>query len=151
MFGAVGDTPYRIVLVLHILSILVAFAPAFTHPLVVQQTQDLPDEASRRRLIGLLAGNGRRIYGPALIVAGIFGFALSGMSGGIYALSQGWLIASIIIWIAMNGLIHAVLVPAERAMAEGDDAARVRYDRAGPLTGILLLLMVVLMIFKPGA
>ena len=34
MFAAIGDTPYNIMLLLHILPGVVAFAPAFSHPLL---------------------------------------------------------------------------------------------------------------------
>ncbi len=149
MVAAIGDTPYNIVLVLHILSALVAFAPAFVHPLLIQQSKGM-DTGSRQALLGHLMGNGRRMYGPALIINGLLGFALSGMSGGIYALSQTWLIAAIVVWIAMNGLIHAVLIPAERAMSNGDDSAEARFDKAGPVVAILLVIMLILMVFKPG-
>ena len=50
-----------------------------------------------------MVAHGRRIYGPAVILTGLLGFALSGMSDGIHAIGDGWMIAAIIIWIAMNG------------------------------------------------
>ena len=150
MFAAVRDTPYNIVLIVHILAGMVAFAPAFTHSLLVNQANGLPDE-SRRSLWGYMAGNGRKLYSPALIVVGLAGFALSGMSEGVHSLSQGWLIGSIILWIAMNGVLHAMLIPAERAVAAGDDAAAKRVDIGGPIMTVLLLITLYLMVFKPGA
>ena len=39
MFAAIGDTPYKIMLLVHILAIMVAFAPAFVH-----HGADRPDE-----------------------------------------------------------------------------------------------------------
>ncbi len=150
MVAVIGDTPYNIVLVVHILSASVAFAPAFVHPLLMKQSSGM-DPGSRQALMGYIGGNARRIYGPALIVNGLLGFALSGMSDGVYALSQAWLIVAIVVWIAMNGLIHAVLMPAERAMAAGDNSLESRFDIAGPVVAILLVVMLVLMVFKPGA
>jgi uncharacterized membrane protein len=149
VLAAVGNTPYNIVLVVHILVALVAFAPAFVHPFLVAQSKSLGEE-SRRGLITLMAGNGRRIYAPAVILTGLLGFALSGMSEGVYALSQTWLLASIVIWIAMNGILHAVLLPAERAVGAGDDGAQQRVDLGGAVLTLLLVIMLVLMVFKPG-
>jgi uncharacterized membrane protein len=149
VIAAVGNTPYNIFLVLHILTAMAAFAPAFVHPIVAGQTKAMaPDQ--RQTVLGYLAGNGRKFYGPALILTGIFGFGLSGMSDGVYALSRGWLIASIIVWVAMNGILHAVLLPAERAVASGDDSAEGRVSAGGGVLTILLVVMLYLMVFKPG-
>ncbi len=149
MIAVVGDTPYNIVLVLHILVAMAAFAPAFVHPIVTNQIKTMaPDQ--RQTVLTHIAGNGRRIYSPALILTGLLGFGLSGMSDGIYALSQGWLLASIILWIAMNGVLHALLLPGERAVAGGDDSAQSRVDIGGAVITVLLVVMLYLMVFKPG-
>ncbi len=149
MFAVIGDTPYNIVLALHILAMMAAFAPAFTHPILFSQSEAL-DEQGRRKMLGFMAANGRRIYAPALIVAGFLGFALSGMSDKIYEMSQGWLIGSFIVWIAMNGVLHAVILPAEKAVTAGDDGAQKRVDGGGAAITVLLLVMMYLMVFKPG-
>ena len=149
MLAVVGDTPYNILLLLHILLAMAAFAPAFVHPLVANQIKGM-EPSGRQAVLTAIAGNGRRIYAPALIVTGLLGFGLSGMSDGVYALSQGWLLASIIIWIAMNGVLHAILLPAERAVAGGDDSAQGRVDLGGAVLTVLLLVMLYLMVFKPG-
>ncbi len=149
MIAAVGNTPYNIVLVIHILVAMVAFAPAFVHPILTSQTKGMAD-ADRQRVLNHMVDNGRKIYAPAVIVSGLLGFALSGMSDGVYALSRGWLIASVIIWIALNGILHAVLLPAERAVASGDDSAEGRASIGGAVVTILLIVMVYLMVFKPG-
>jgi hypothetical protein len=72
------------------------------------------------------------------------------MSDRAYSMSQGWLIASAEIWIAINGILHAVLLPAERAAADGDGSAERRVDIAGATLSVLLLVMLYLMVFKPG-
>jgi uncharacterized membrane protein len=149
MFAAIGDTPYGIMMVLHILAVMAAFAPAFVHPILGGQLRSDGD-SGYRSVMTRVAGNGRRIYAPALIVAGVLGFGLSGMSDGVYALSQGWLIASIVVWIAMNGVLHALIIPGERAVGAGDDAGQRRMDLGGAAISVLLLVMLYLMVFKPG-
>lgn len=149
MLAAVGDTTYNVFALLHILSAMVAFAPAFVAPFVGNRLVELP-ATERSAVWSYFQSNSRRVHGPALIVTGILGFGLSGMSEGIYALSKGWLIASIVIWIAMNGVLHAILYPAERALAGGDDSAKPRLDRFGAVMALLLLVMLYLMVFKPG-
>ena len=49
---------YKVMLFLHILTAVVAFAPAFVHPLLARQTNAL-DAADRGKVFGMLAGNGR--------------------------------------------------------------------------------------------
>lgn len=149
VLGAVGDTPYRIVLLLHILTVLVAFAPAFTHSLLANQTRAL-DGDGRQTVIGFMAVNGRRIYAPALILTGLLGFALQGMSGGAWGFGQGWFIAAIVVWVAMNGILHGMLLPAERKLAAGDASGEAGVQRGGMLMSLLLLVMLYLMVFKPG-
>lgn len=149
MFAVAGTTPYNIVLVLHILFALAAFAPAFVHPFLATQTKAL-DDGTRRQVLAMMAGNGRRVYAPALIIMGLLGFALSGMSDGLYAMSQGWLIASTLIWVAINGSLHAVLLPAERAVVDGDSAAERKVEIGGAVLTVLLLVVLYLMVFKPG-
>lgn len=149
MFAAVGDTPYRIVLILHILTAMAAFAPAFVHPLVTNQSKSLGGDG-HQGVMGFLAGNGRRLYSPALIVAGLLGFALQGMSSGVWEFSQFWILAAIVVWIAMNGVLHTLITPNERKMAAGEGDAQRLVDIGGAAISILLLVMLWLMVFKPG-
>ena len=149
VIAAVGDTGYNIMLLLHIVTAFVAFAPAFVHPFLGEQSKQL-DPGSRRQVFGFLVQNGRRVYLPALVVTGILGFGLVGMSSDVYELSQGWVIASIIVWIAINGILHAVVVPAERAVHSGDDSAEGRLTAGGMAATVLFLVMLYLMIFTPG-
>ncbi|MGI9644187.1 MAG: CopD family protein [Ilumatobacteraceae bacterium] len=148
IFAAIGDTGYNVVLLLHILTAFAAFAPVFAHPLIANQATK-GDDAERSRIIGYLTANGRRIYAPALIVTGLLGFALQGMSEEVWGFDQTWFILAIVVWIAMNGLLHGVILPTERAMAEGDFSTESRLNIAGPAITILLVVMLWLMIFKP--
>ena len=147
ILAAISDTSYDIVLVAHIVAVLAAFAPAFVHPFLEQQTRDLAD---RGKVLTMMHTNGRRIYAPALIVAGLLGFALQGMSDSVWELSQTWLWLSAVVWVAMNGILHAVLLPAEKAVADGDESARSRVQAGGISITVLLLIVVYLMVFKPG-
>ena len=149
LIAAVNDTPYRIVLLLHILTAMAAFAPAFAHPFITNQSKGL-DATGRRRVMGYLAANGRRIYAPALILTGLLGFALQGMSSGTWEFSQGWFIGALLVWLAMNGVLHALVMPNERKMSEGDASAQRLVDIGAIVIVALLIIMLWLMIFKPG-
>ncbi len=98
----------------------------------------------------MLAGNGRRIYAPALILTGLFGFAMQGMSDGVIEFSQTWFWLALVVWVAMNGVLHGMLLPAERAVAAGDETAAKKVDTGGIILTVLLVGMLYLMVFKPG-
>ncbi len=149
MIAAYRGTGYNVMLYLHIITALVAFAPAFVHPLLANQTKAL-DATNRGKVIGMISGNGRRIYAPALILSGLFGFAMQGMSDGIIEISQTWFWLAIVVWIAMNGVLHALLLPAERALAAGDETAAKKVDTSGIVLTVMLLVMLYLMVFQPG-
>jgi uncharacterized membrane protein len=150
MLAAYRETGYNIVLFLHILTALVAFAPAFVHPLLANQTKAL-DGTARGSVMQMMSGNGRRIYAPALILTGLFGFALQGMSDDVIEFGDTWFWLAILVWLAMNGVLHAMLLPAERAVAGGDESASSKVDMAGIILTVMLLFMLYLMVFKPGA
>jgi len=150
MLAAYRETGYNVMLFLHIATVLVAFAPAFVHPLLARETTDL-DPSARRKLIGAMSANGRRIYAPALILTGLFGFAMQGMSDGVIEFGQTWFWLALILWLAMNGVLHGMLLPAERAMAAGDESASQKVDLGGLLITVALLVTLYLMVFKPGA
>jgi hypothetical protein len=144
LLAAVDDTPYRIVLLLHILSVIVAFGPLFLVPLVTRGA-DGPSasEAAWKYLT--------RFGTPALVLAGFFGMALLGMSDKVYKFSQSWVGVALLIWIIDVGLFVFGLLPAQRKLSSGDAEG----GRLAPMfTGIIhlsLLVMLYLMIWKPGA
>ena len=98
------------------------------------------------------AEHNQRIYGTALILSGLLGFGVAGMSDEVFKVSQGWLVAAVIIWIAMNGLLHAVIRPSEKAMADGDRSAELqqKLQLGSGLFTLLFLVELYLMVFRPG-
>lgn len=145
--GGPGSHIYRLVLLLHVLAFIVAFAPAAAHSLQLAQSKGSP---ARRELLGFMARNSSRVYGPALIAVGLFGILLVLVSDGVWAFSQGWVSAAFAVWVVMNGVLHAVLIPGERRVAGGDEDATKRVDLGGQLLTLLILVMLYLMIWKPG-
>ncbi len=150
MFAAIGDTPYNIMLLLHLLTAFVAFAPAFVNPVLGKQLADGGHDVSA--MARYAAQNNQRIYGSALIVSGLLGFGVAGMSDEVFKVSQGWLVAAVIVWIAMNGLLHAVIRPSEKAMADGDRSAEIqqKLNLGGGAFTLLFLVQLYLMVWKPG-
>jgi len=149
ILAATTDTGYKIVLILHILAVIAAMAPAIAHPIMGTQAKGL-DSSARDRVYDFMAFNSQRVYGSALILAGILGFGLVGMSGDEYSMSEGWVVAAMIIWVAMVGIVHALLVPAERQMTAGDPAAEQKVRAFGMLLTVAAIVMIYLMVFQPG-
>ncbi len=152
IFSAIGDTPYNIMLLLHILTAMAAFAPAFVHPVLGAQMK-ADGMADRPKVFGYMATNAQRIYGSSLIVTGLLGFGVAGMSDDVLSMSDGWLAAAFIIWVAMNGILHAVIRPSEKAIAagEGGEANERKLAIAGMAITALLVVQLYLMVWKPGA
>jgi len=150
MFAAYRETGYNVMLFLHIVTALVAFVPAFVHPLLAKQIAAF-DASSRGKVFAVMAGNSRRIYAPALILTGLFGFAMQGMSDGVIEFGQTWFWLALVVWLAMNGVLHGMLLPAERSVSDGDESAAKKIDTAGLILAGTFLVMVYLMVFKPGS
>lgn len=149
MIAAVGDTGYNILLLFHILLAMIGVAPAFVDPIVAMRWQG--DRDLLGRFAGTLAEANQKIFGSALIVSGLIGFGLAGMSDKVYSMSDGWLMAAAIVWVALIGVLHGVLIPAGKALAAGDDSAQRKLQTVGPVFPLLVIVLLYLMIFKPGA
>ncbi|MGI8757046.1 MAG: hypothetical protein ACR2MB_14560 [Acidimicrobiales bacterium] len=140
---------YKLLFLLHILAIIAAFAPVFVWPSVAGRLkkQQKPVGAT----IGeLAAGNTTRLHGPALVLAGIFGLGMVGLSDGAFEFSQAWVSAAVLIWFLMLGVLFAVLLPAEKKAAAGDLAAEKLVSMGNGILSLLLVLQVIDMIWKPG-
>lgn len=149
IIAAVGDIGYNIVLLLHVVAMFVALAPTFVYPFLARDTNG--DYSVRKSLYAGIAKRSMRIYGSALVVGGLLGFALSGMSNKVYELSEAWLWISILVWLAMNGVLHAIVFPAEKAIANDDEPNAKKAETGSLIISVLFLVSLYLMIFKPGA
>jgi hypothetical protein len=50
----------------------------------------------------------------------------------------------------MNGLLHGLILKAEKQMANGDTSAQKRAEIGSGVLSLLFILTLILMIFKPG-
>ncbi len=140
---------YKLMLLLHILTILVAFAPAFVWPIVSMNLRKR-GEPIGPTVGALAAGNNMRIHGPALVLAGIFGFGLVGLSDSAIEFSQTWISIAMLLWFVMLGVVFGLAIPAEKRAATGDEAAGKKVAMFNGITHLLLLLMLIDMVWKPG-
>ena len=148
ILAAYRDTGYKIVLLIHILATVVAIAPAVVHPILFE-FEKRRDGGDLVALGSRVAATGR-IYAVALIVSGVVGFGLISMSDNVIGWGDTWVWLSIILWVAVNGILHALMLPAEKALGEGDESALKKVDTYGPILGLLVVAIFYLMVVKPG-
>jgi uncharacterized membrane protein len=157
MYPATWSFAYKLILLLHILSVIVAFAPAFVWPVVSMRLK------KQQKPVGpaigdLAANNTTKFHGPALVLAGLFGFALVGMSKPAHAsggpaawkFSQPWVSVALLCWLIMVGLVFGLMAPAEKKAHAGDVGAEKIISAVGGVLHLLLVVVLVMMIFKPG-
>lgn len=140
---------YKLMLLLHIVTMVVAFAPGFVLPGIRRKISAL-GEGPGKTLAEAAAGNDLRIHGPALVLAGLFGFGLVGMSDEVFEFSQAWISVAMLLWFIMLGVVFGLLLPAEKRVAAGDASALKITGMAGGILHLLFLVQVIVMIWKPG-
>ncbi|MCU1351445.1 MAG: hypothetical protein JWM05_654 [Acidimicrobiales bacterium] len=149
VFAKVDDFGYNLMLFLHIVAVIIAFAPAFVWPLVSVQLRKSGKPVGPT-ISELAGGNTQRIHGPALVAAGIFGFATLGMSNKLFKFSQTWVSIAMVLWFIAIGIMFGLMAPAEKKLANGDVAAEARLSMFGGMLHLLLALLLIDMIWKPG-
>lgn len=150
VLAEVGSTAYNIVLFLHIVSAFVAFAPAFVNPVFNALGRQSAPEAMKP-LGDLQARTGRTLYLPALIATGILGAGLIVMSDEVWKFSQTWVSIAFAAWIAIGLIVALKIIPSERAVGEGDEAAAKAVAMFGGIAHLLFAVVIYAMVFKPGA
>jgi uncharacterized membrane protein len=146
VLAALNSTGYKIVLLIHVLAVIVGFAPLWLTPLLVRLTAAGDKAAADGLEVSIL-----RFSLPGIGLAGFLGFALAGMSDKAYKMSQSWLSIAAVLWVVLLALLFTVARPAIKAFRDGDAAARSRIMIATGISHIILLVTLYLMIFKPGA
>ncbi len=146
VLAALNSTGYKIVLMIHVLAVIVGFAPLWLAPVLVRLTAAGDKAAADGLEVSIL-----RFSLPGIGIAGILGFALAGMSDKVYKMSQAWLSISAVLWVVLLALLFTVARPAIKAFRDGDAAARSRIMIATGISHIILVVTLYLMIFKPGA
>lgn len=146
ILAEIDSTPYNIMLLVHIVAIVVGFAPAWLTPVLVRLTAQGDRGAADALEMSIL-----RLSLPALALAGIIGFGLAGMSDDVFKMSQTWLMVSILLWLILLAVVLFVTRPGIKRFAAGDAGARGIVMAGTGVTHLILVVIVALMIWKPGA
>ncbi len=145
VIAAVGSTGYNIMLLLHILAVIVAFAPLWLAPVLLRLTAGGDKAAADGLDVSIL-----RFSLPGLALAGILGFGLVGMSDKQFKMSALWVSTAAILWIILIAVLAVVARPAIKAFRDGDASARGKIMMSTGIGHLILVVMLYLMIFKPG-
>ncbi|MEO7571932.1 MAG: hypothetical protein ABIX10_05795 [Acidimicrobiales bacterium] len=151
LIAAVNDNLDKALFLGHVVALVVAFAPAVVHPILIAKTKGDGDEGAFLRLAGHMAGNGRQIHFPALVVLGAFGLAMVFTSDDLFGFDDTWVSLALLVWLGICGVISGLVLPNERKLAAGDLSAERLVERGGQIATLLFLVMLYLMIWKPGA
>ncbi len=143
MIAALWDTPYNILYVVHIVSVILGVGMAFIAPMIAVRAR----RASGHALQEIVNETAAQIMFPMFMVAGIAGGAMVGLSDDVYDFSQTWLGIGGAIWLVILVLTAAIYPPSWLRLFN------IGEDRKAMLGGILhlsLAAMLILMTWKYG-
>jgi uncharacterized membrane protein len=165
--GTFDNTVYDIVYYLHILAAIVGYGGVFLNGLYGQQaTTRSAREGSAIAAANMSVTNVAEIFIYASFAFGII-LAIMAEDGSGVGFDEPWLSLSMLLWIVAIALVHAVMKPAMRAynmdlvqQAEGKEPGSTGVDlgaldkkmgATGAALNLILVVILYLMIFKPGA
>jgi uncharacterized membrane protein len=151
VLAAYADTGYNILLLLHIVAVVVAFAPAAINPLLERYLVRNGGDAALQTWAGFARDYTKKIALSALVVALVTGILMIVVSDEVIEFSDTWISLAFLVWFAIAGVVSALILKGERLVAAGDMKGRELLAKGGPIATVLLLVMLYLMIFKPGA
>jgi uncharacterized membrane protein len=140
---------YEFLLLLHLLTMVIAFAGAWTYPRVGAYAAK-SDDQTRAGLSGVMAATTVQMHLPALILSGLFGIGLISVGDGI-EFSDAWISIAFLLWFALIGVFFGLVMPAHRKLVAGETGdPEKKLAMATGITHLLFLLMLIDMIWKPG-
>ena len=172
VLAAYRDDFYNFVLVLHIFCAIVGFGAVFLNGIYGQQMKVRMQSGRIAEAIGIFEANHKVSQIGEYFIYAVFvlGFALLGLSDSAVKFSQTWLWLSVVIYIVAIGLSHGVLMPAVKRMgvlmhemaagpppvggpppqaAEMEQLGK-KMGVVGPILNLALIVILFLMVWKPG-
>ena len=141
---------YNVVLFVHLAAFLVAFAPAVINPMLANYFKREGEEQALRSWAGFSAFFTSRVSLSALVVLLLTGVWMILISDDVIEFSQTWISLAFLVWFAIGGVVSALILKGEKQEAAGDTAGRALVAKGGPIATVLLVVMLYLMVFKPG-
>lgn len=159
--GMYLDTGYKIALFFHVLAVVVAFGPTFGYALVLSVSPQFP-RATPALLSGVQRVD-RYLVNPGMVIILIAGIILmidgnNVWDGSDFFIVWGW-IAIIALFALQHGYfqpaIRKALALADRDLEAGDslspefEALSKQYGQIGTIAGVLVVLTIFFMVYKP--
>jgi hypothetical protein len=160
-FGAIFDPGYKIALFFHVVAVVVALGPSFGYGIFFSVLPKYPRSAPA--LIEGMRRVDRYLVNPGLVILLIAGIVLLATSSSVWKGSQFFVVWGFIAIIALFGVQHGFFGPqmarlqetAERDLAAGDTLGAEfgtlsqRIAQVGAATGVLIVVTVFIMVYKP--
>ncbi|HEY7256060.1 MAG TPA: DUF2269 family protein [Solirubrobacterales bacterium] len=154
-----GDTGYKIGLFLHILAVVLAFGPTFGYALFFSVAPQYP-----RAVPAIFAGVqkcDRYLVNPGMVILLLAGLYL--LSSGDWDAGKAFIVVGFVAIIVLFGLQHGFYQTqtrrakelAERDLKAGDEfsdefnAVTDRISKVGMLSGLIIVVTVFFMVYKP--
>jgi uncharacterized membrane protein len=168
VLAAINDDSYRLVLTLHILSVVIGLGSVFLNGLYGAQAK------SRRGAEGLAIAEANlkvtKVAQIFIYLIPLFGIALVFMSDDVVDFGDTWVWLSLVLYLVALGLSHGLLLPAVQRMhvlmremiaagppaggpppqAAEMEALGKRVGAVGAALDVLIVVIIGLMVFKPG-
>ena len=144
MLAAVGDTPYNILRLVHLFAVIVGTGLAFAAPVMATQAR----RDGGKQVQELVDATAARLIFPALLIAGVAGGALVGISDDFWDFGQSWLAIGGAVWVAVLALVLAIYPP---PYLQVFNLAEPRRRMLAGALHLSLAMMLVLMVWKFGA
>lgn len=124
---------YQAFLILHVIAVIAAFGPLFVLPRLAAADRD---GAARLHLY---------LSMPAIVLMWVFGMGLVGMSDDAWEMSDPWIVASLVIFVAALAIGWFLVRPGIL-----NPEARSKLAAGTGITHVLLVVALWLMVVKPG-
>jgi uncharacterized membrane protein len=163
------STSYKIVLLLHLLSVIFGIGTVVLNGIYAAQAQKRPGAPGRAvSEANFFVSN---VAEKIIYTIPIWGLALVGMSDDAWKFSQVWIWLSLVLYVVAIGISHAVMIPGHKRINEllaemettappaGGAPPQVaeiqqlgqKQAQFGAALDLIVVVLVLLMIFKPGA
>ncbi|HKZ12858.1 MAG TPA: DUF2269 family protein [Solirubrobacterales bacterium] len=157
----IGDAGYKIALFFHLVAAVVALGPTFGYGVMFSVLPKYPRAAPA--LIAGMRKIDRLLVNPGMILLLVAGIIVLATSGSVWKGSQFFVVWGFIAIIALFGVQHGFFGPqmaklqeiADRDLAAGDsfsaefETTSQKIAQIGAATGLLIVLTVFIMTYKP--
>ena len=130
------STGYQLLGIVHVIAVIAAFGPLLVYPTL----QRAGDSAAVARLH-------LRFVLPALVLVWVLGMGMVGMSEEVVKMTEAWIVVSLVGWVVLMVVSWFLIRP---AVTSGSTEARSKLAAGVGITHLLMVVIVVLMVLKPG-